>query len=328
MLRAVMRLVTIAAAIATGAIVGSACLIDLDHRIACGDGYHDPIAGEECDPGDPDSFENACEGTNRPQGTAACDPKTCQIIKDRLQCAYCGDGVLDDDFIMVDGMTVRLEECEGNNIPKLCPTSGPVGCSDCRLDFSKCDKCGNGEVETELGEECDPEVIGGIAIPRPCAGDGEFQPLDTPYQDYPYTSGYTARCLSDCTFDRQDCGYCGNGVADGAREIAISPEQNVRMSDPEECDGHDPNDVAIEQAFPQCDGDFVTANVGCSDECEFMPRGGPTCCLETAAPCPDEDDPARCCHEYSSPDAEQHCSNPFLPPGSEEPPEDGGAKCN
>src|SRR5262249_39842009 len=74
-LRAVMRLLTIVAALAAGAIVGASCLIDVEHRIACGDGYVDPLAGEECDPQVPESFINACEHTNHPHGTAACDPE-------------------------------------------------------------------------------------------------------------------------------------------------------------------------------------------------------------------------------------------------------------
>lgn len=322
-----MRLLTIAAALGSGAIVGSACLVELDHRLACGDGYVDRRAGEECDPEVPESFESACEGTNRPRGTAACDPVTCEIINDRLQCAYCGDGTLDPDFID-EAKTIQLEECDGENIPAQCPTSGPVACTkDCRFDYSKCSLCGN-SVRDE-GEECDPGD-GGIAIPRPCAGSilAGIDPLPSPFHDHPYTSGQAVRCLTDCTFDRSECGYCGNGIAEGMLQTAISDKQIVTMTLPEECDGEDPNDEAIAQSFPQCSGEFVTANVGCSDECKFVPRAGPECCLGTGAACPEDDAPARCCHEYSDPEAERHCSNPFLPPGDDTPPDDGGAKCN
>ncbi|MBC8068831.1 MAG: hypothetical protein IAG13_10905 [Deltaproteobacteria bacterium] len=329
-----MRMATLAAAIATGAIVGSACLIDLDHRIACGDGYVDRAAGEECDPGDPDSFVNECRDTIRPDGTADCDPTTCEIINDRLQCAFCGDGRLDSDFID-DAMTVRLEECDGDKfaIPS-CPSGGQLACtSDCRVDFSRCDLCGNGVLDE--GEECDPNAdVGGIVSSRTCAG---ADPLQSPYLDLPFASGVAAICLDDCRYDRSGCSYCGNGAAEDSKQTALSPLQVITMTAPEACDGEYVRDAALVGDFAACftDPDLdgksnTTANAECAPGChELVPRvDAPLCCLKTGEDCPAEGAAARCCHEYTDPEAEQHCSDPFLPPGDDAPPEDGGSKCN
>ena len=81
-----MRAFAFALAVSVGVVVGNACLLDLDHQIACGDKYVDEAAGEECDPGDPDSFKNACADV-RPAGSGACDPEDCTIIKTVEQCA-------------------------------------------------------------------------------------------------------------------------------------------------------------------------------------------------------------------------------------------------
>lgn len=316
-----MRLVTIGVAIVLGGLVANACLIDLDHRKACGDGYVDLAAGEECDPEDEDSFEDACRDI-RPAGVGACDPIECTIIDTIEQCAKCGDGILDFD---------AGEECEANAIPTPCPTEGPVSCTqDCKIDFSACDKCGNGDVDA--GEECDPAAAGGIAIPRPCAGGDGLPALEAPPGSN-YTSGSVIRCLADCTFDRTDCGFCGNGTQDEPQPTAISTLQVIQMSRAEKCDGTDFDDEARAAAFPECQDEDVEAvgNVDCGDDCqEFIPRDGePSCCLPKGADCPADGTFPRCCHEYTQPDAEQgHCSNPFLPPGEEPPPEGGGSKCN
>jgi len=310
-----MRLVTIGVAIVLGGLVGNACLIDLEHRIACGDGYVDLAAGEECDPEDEDSFKNACQDI-RPAGIGACDPIECTIIDTIEQCAKCGDGILDFE---------AGEECEANAIPTPCPTSGPVSCtSECKIDFSACDKCGNGVVDP--GEECDPGDPGGIAIARPCAGGGDVPPLKSPYQDTPYTSGSTARCLDDCTYDRAECGYCGNGKLEKAG-ILVSLQPPI-TSRPELCEGEDFDLDKLAEQY-NCPSD-ARANVECASNClEVIELAGPECCLPKGADCPADGDVERCCHEYANPEpGTQHCSNPFLPPGEEPPPDTGGSKCN
>src|SRR5690606_7905103 len=73
--------------------LASGCIIELERRIACGDGYVDVEAGEACDPADPaKAYLNACAANGYSLGEAACDPQSCQIITNLAQCAVCGDG--------------------------------------------------------------------------------------------------------------------------------------------------------------------------------------------------------------------------------------------
>jgi hypothetical protein len=310
-----MRGSVFAVAVLIGIAVGNACLLDLDHQLACGDGYVDGAAGEECDPAKEDSYINACIDTTRPTGDGACDPETCTIINDRVQCATCGDGLRDAD---------AGEECDGNvNIPGQCPTSGPVACtSDCKIDFSKCELCGNGVVDMDAGEECEPSEGGGIGIAREC------DTLKSPYQDQPYSSGTAINCLPDCKYDRTECGYCGNGKLETNGALVSLPSQPSTMSRPEKCDGENFDLDELAQEYP-CSTPTI-GNVECSDNClDFVPRdNGAPCCLPRGAPCPEDDTLPRCCHEFAEPDVEEHCSDPFAPPGKEPPEPGGGNSCN
>src|SRR5688572_22131081 len=145
------------------AAVNSACTLQLDISIACGDGYVDLEAGEECDPDDPDrAFESACGDIGRPQGTAQCDAATCEIENSFQICAFCGDGMIDGE-----------EQCEGSNLNgQVCPgDAGTLQCKDCKYDYSACQTCGDGD-DDDVGEECDPSSLN-LAMPQLCAGDSE-----------------------------------------------------------------------------------------------------------------------------------------------------------
>ena len=181
------------------------------------------------------------------------------------------------------------------------------------------------------GEECDSgdDPGGGIAVPRPCAGtaDGLVEPLKSPYQDQPYSSGQALGCDENCKFDRTECGYCGNGKLEKDGALVSLPSQPTTMSRPEKCDGVNLDLDKLAEEYP-CPMDSI-GNAECSDNClGFDPRDvGPACCLPKGADCPLEGDPETCCHEWAQPEVEQHCSDPFQPPG--EPPDpDGGSKCN
>jgi hypothetical protein len=198
--------VTIAGAI--GALAGTyACTLDLDRRIACGDGYTDLEAGEACDPGDPASFENACLGTPRELGTAECDPMACTVVADAETCGRCGDGIVD---------AVRGEECEGDFGEELCAAGGAVPCVGCLLRHDQCETCGNGV--DDPGEECDP-AGGSFAVPISCV---ELAPR---FPAKPYAGGTTSTCTPLCTHDRSGCTYCGlrrRGQVRSGDPVAVS----------------------------------------------------------------------------------------------------------
>lgn len=247
-----------------------ACLLRLDNEIACGDGFVDQRAGEQCEPSIPSSFEDACDGP----GIAACDPVTCQVIDDRDQCAICGDGFVDEG-----------EECDGDTFNgNACPGGGgALQCnSDCKLDFSQCDSCGNGVIDE--GEECDDGNGGGFATERPCAGsvDDKIPPLSSPTK--PFASGTTSVCGEDCRWDRTGCGFCGDGIRDDS-----TPVQGGDSSPPEWCDGEKFDDTRLASEFGVLCQDNPESRpaVTCGADCQSFVEVDNGCCLRANANCPE-----------------------------------------
>jgi hypothetical protein len=303
-------------ALAAG-LAGNGCLVELDRVLACGDGYVDFEVGEECDPNDPDeAYKAAC-----PYNNGGCDPKSCEIIDDAEQCAKCGDGVID---------VAAEEECDGSNIgvqcwgdgqPTCTPPSSDPNTPGCKLDFSTCDPCGNDVVDP--GEECDDIAMGGdLVTPVQCAGSLESDPLRSPYIEYPYTSGQTVSCLPNCTYDRTNCAYCGNGTIDGPLYVSLV---SSALSLAEVCDAEAFNPSEQAQSFPLCAALDAWGNVECNANClGYTPRGGPACCLPKNSPCPADGDELRCCYEYANPEATEVCL-PVIVPTGEGGSDDGGS---
>lgn len=290
-----------------GAATGTyACTLELDDAIACGDGFVDTQAGEECDPLDRDSFIFACAVTNRPNGDGACDPTTCTIINDRDQCAACGDGFID---------TGSGETCDGDNLGgQRCPGGeDAVQCTPgCALDFSLCDLCGDGEIDVAAGEECDKADVGGLAMQRPCAGadiggPGEISPLQPPNANIPYTHGVTASCNDDCLFSRLGCSYCGNGRRDPPTRIDAAGNLTAQ----EICDGdifdlahltnEFPNSACWESESQPIPG--LQPNVACAGDClGYESREDEAaCCIQSGANCPLMGATLRCCYDFAHP---------------------------
>lgn len=290
------------------ALAGSvACLLQLEQDIACGDGFVDEIAGEECDPGDPSSFENGCQGTSRPLGVAECDPLSCVLLNDREQCGVCGDQIIDEDL---------GEECDGDNLNgQACAGGkGSLQCaSDCSYDYSECALCGNAIVDP--GEECDREQSGGFVNPRSCGGSNlgqpdEIPPLDSPDPNRPFTSGSTAACGDDCRLQRINCGYCGNGIREDATPV------DVGIVIPAEwCDDSLFNQNRLDESFgtTTCTEPGTRINVPCGDDCVSFgtPNLEVQCCLKKNEQCPAEGDEFQCCYGFDHPEAEDPCDTIF-----------------
>lgn len=281
------------AMVLVGIAGGTSCLLELDSSIACGDGYVDREAGEDCDPGDPSSFELGCLGTARPEGLAACNPETCTIINTIEQCAVCGDGRVDGD-----------EECDGQNLDgDVCPGGvGVLQCDDeCRYDYGGCVACGNGEVDTELGEECDPNKPGDFANVRSCEELPSLNGRD-------YAGGVFRECREDCLFSRISCSYCGNLQVDG--ELPVDLFGNTAPA--EVCDGWFFDEAYVQDKLSKSicyqEEDLrpvVVCEEGCTDiqpaEIEQL------CCVKSGRACPLPGSSRKCCYELEGPPGDTPC---------------------
>jgi hypothetical protein len=301
-------------ALGIGMAAGSACLVELEHVLACGDGYVDELAGEECDPNVPDSYKGAC--TNRPYGRGGCDPDSCEIINSEQQCAHCGDGLIDP---------AAGEECDGSTVGVPCLGGGQPTCTlDCKISMESCDQCGDGEPDP--GEECDPRTDGDdLVFARACAGNDDEDALPSPHTSKPYTSGTAVTCLDDCKFDRRSCGYCGDGKRDDPFPVSVSGD--MLLSFPEVCDGDD-IDPAVLASNPVCTQLGAQANVACNDDClDATQRDLQTpCCLGPNTPCPADGDALRCCFEYAHPEIAESCL-PVIRDGDGDADGDGPMLC-
>jgi len=264
-----------------GAVAGPACTLELRSGFSCGDGTWNREAGEECDPEVAESYENACVGTSRPEGAAACDPEECTIINDPMQCGVCGDGRVDE---------ILGEQCDGDELNGAsCPSGkGALQCStSCAFDYSACDRCGDRVRDPD--EECDPKAgDDGITASRPPCVE-----LSSPYANLPYAGGTPGPCTDECKWDRITCHYCGNGKIETNRLV----DSSGNIAPPEVCD-----DVALNQTLlneslsddpcTSMNGD-LRSQVVCRDDCTVQRLGN--CCVNAGKRCPDAGE-GTCCY--------------------------------
>jgi len=263
--------------------------------MACGDGYVDREAGEECDPEDPESFASACEEIGKPGGTAGCDSDECTIIATDVQCAVCGDGIPDEG-----------EDCDGEgSVPSSITCADgthAVECTDCRFDYGRCPPCGNGEVD--LLEECDPYAAAGdLTEPVYCSD------LDSGFVK-PFTYGVTLHCLEDCKYDRATCSFCGDGEID---EALTPRDEDGPVILAEKCDGDAADPMALEPyCRERCTGSVLGSlvfdcNFECAENClSFVdvPEEELDCCIPPAETCPPAGSDYKCCWELVPENAE------------------------
>jgi hypothetical protein len=324
------------------------CLLEITPQVSCGDGHVDFTAGEMCEPGLPETWADACQEAGF-EGVVggACDPNTCTLVTSVELCPTCGD-----DVINAEG-----EECDGSVNGATCPSkNGFVTCTNCRLDYSACDPCGDGHHDVEAGEECDPNVS------IPCQDDGDCSDnevcdpltetcveqggvapviscgsLDVfavgPFEAEMYESGILGphACTQECTWDRTDCGFCGNGELEPAYQDRGPTGQYVDV--PEEVCETEIFDQLVAQEFcwEHCSGEATTSTYGCrfdcADDCRSLelpenvppnpPIGHPdlACCLAQGSSCAGEPE-YPCCWSLENPDSGDGC----LPVFDVEPP--------
>ncbi|MFV8752062.1 hypothetical protein ACNOYE_16065 [Nannocystaceae bacterium ST9] len=278
-------------------VLASSCQLDPSEGLSCGDGYVSDA--EECDPADPNrAFLDACRERGFP-ADASCDPETCRIRAEDRDCNVCGDGVAADG-----------EECDGEDLDgELCWNGDDaLRCNPvCELDYDDCvANCGHDGVVSE-SEECDPSafcsddldchngtVCSAASVCVRLADD--LTPIDACSElddtfvlgKRAFVTGELDDCRSDCRLDREECGFCGDGVLDGELQIDLPGAPAIL---PELCDGAaiDDDDLAV-ICEPQCaDAMGLDRRYGCDFACKAdcsgsvggvtMGNPGESCCL-------------------------------------------------
>ncbi|MFH1545239.1 MAG: hypothetical protein ABIE23_04100 [archaeon] len=169
-------------------------------------------------------------------------------------CGKCGNGEIDG-----------TEQCDGTNLnhnDTNCATKWPgiysggtFSCtSGCEYNKSNCvlvegETCGDGDVNANIGEECDPNSTD----PAPFTYCSE---LDEGYPYGPTTClGPEAGEDKKCKYDRTQCAKCGDGI--------IQPIYG------EVCDKGSPPDIQMDLNDKNCETQgFDTGDLGCSSNCE------------------------------------------------------------
>jgi hypothetical protein len=89
--------------------------------------------------------------------------------------------------------------------------------------------------------------------------------------------------------------------------LETSAESLAEFCDLDDFDGGELYDETLKR---NCDETSI-ANVGCAADCRGFEDRGPACCRPTDQRCPSSADEPRCCHEYTHPNAPQHCKQSF-----------------
>ena len=200
---------------------------------SCGDGSVQTEWGEDCDLGANNVAPNA-DGS-APYGADVCTTSC-------LAGGYCGDGV----------------------------TNGPETCDDgandgtygtCNPDCTPAPKCGDGNVDADYGEECepDPNISGedpnctkGCRLPGGC-GDGKIQAPEQCDEGELFNNGDYGGCAPSCIYAQR----CGDGIKNGP-EAVLDAQGNVVTPAAEECD----------------DGVWDSSYGGCTPQCKLGPHCG------------------------------------------------------
>ena len=218
----------------------SNCTFNVTGCYDCGDGTTDTALGEECDPND-GTLSVPCSdivpGSNGTLTNAECN---LNCTWNTATCTVCGNGILEIGEVCDNaGTSDPADDALGG---ETCITQGQDGgdlaCNGTcdGFDTDLCTRCGDGNVDTQDGEECDPNAV----ITETCdtiLGGG---------------STGTLGCGLDCQWDTSQCTGCGNGVLEA----------------PENCDGNALGGFACSDfsnnALPLSSGPLL-----CDNSCAF-----------------------------------------------------------
>lgn len=241
----------------------SSCLLNVADCSTCGNGNLDTIT-EECDGADLGGVTCATLSAGVMTGTLACTTGCRRDITGCTAQTTCGNGIVEVGE-QCDGHTLNNQTCQ-SLFPGLYGGGALTCASNCLFDTTWClpeERCGNGTIEPDFGEECDGANLGGYT----CANLG-------------YVGGQLA-CSTTCALDLSSCAApvtCGNGVLD--------PMFN-ESCDGTELDGQTCANLGFHAGTLSCNGqcDFDTsACTTCGDgvlngpdECDNTDFGGQTC---------------------------------------------------
>jgi cysteine-rich repeat protein len=201
---------------------------------SCGDGQVNTEVGETCDP----------PSLPAPNGSDCRD-----------DCTFCGDGIMDEGEFCDDGNSNNMDDCA----------------NDCTIPVQPV--CGDGNVDSSLGETCDP--------PGSMAG-------------------------ANGNVCRDDCTVCGDGIMDDGEECDDGDADNF-----DECD----NDCTV---GPECGDGFVDSATGETCDPPSLPAPNGSDCRDDCTYCGDGYmDVGEECDDGDSDDMDECSNDCLLPMGGE-----------
>ena len=242
----------------------------------CGDGKVED-GKEECDNGKNDDVYGATSGC----GPDCKLPARCgdSIVQTQFD-EECDDG--SDNLTTTDpeaGYNGCLANCKRGNYCGDGIQNGTEACDDgvndgtygtCGLECTPAPTCGDGEVQADYGEECeptmsnDPECTDKCRKPGGC-GDGLIQPPEQCDDGAASNNGEYGGCAPSCIY----APHCGDGIPNGPEECDDGILDNSYGGCTKQCKLGPHCGDGIIQPPEQCDdGDQNVKNGSCSASCK------------------------------------------------------------
>jgi cysteine-rich repeat protein len=200
--------------------------------------------------------------------------------------ATCGDFIVDPDEVCDDGNNADGDGCSANcksdetcgnglvdtAVGETCDDGNLLGGDGCSADCTSDETCGNGVLDTAKGETCDDgNLVAGDGCSANCqsneaCGNGIVDPGTTPAEQCDAGPNGSATCNINCTN-----ASCGDGI--------VNPLRNEQCED----GNNNNNDACVGCRFARCGDGFVRTGVeqcddgnnnngdGCNANCQIEP---------------------------------------------------------